>query len=174
MTTPDTIRNCFASGLSKCTSGQVFPALRCSPLIKRPWHHRLTVLLIAVILTISLAGEALHLLPGMGHYVCMPNGHCLWLGISQSDGHDLGESDSPESGHAWNVPKDPKGRILSEDECAICNLLTLRFKPCVVICEAPPSLLLGTLDIYQTAFILSGEVSLHGARAPPACELYCS
>lgn len=142
--------------------------------MKRSWHHRLTVLLIAVLLIISLAGEALHLLPGMGHYVRMPSGKCLWLGASQGDEHDLNKPAPVGPGHAWETPKDKRGDILSEDECAICSLLSLSSDPCTVACWTPPTLLFGSSDIYQSPLVLLDEMYLHGARAPPACELYRS
>ena len=63
-------------------------------------------------------GEGWHLVPGNGHLVEFPGGHCVCVGITLSRACLLAQGDVPtvDSGQRNPVP------VEDEDDCPICRL----------------------------------------------------
>lgn len=125
----------------------------------------LAVFIACLHLVQATAGEALHLLPGMGHFEEMPCGNCLWNGGADYRAQvPLPRDPAGEFRALGSVP----GEVLGADECPICLLVTLSGKR-----ESAPSLPAdGTLfaaTCTSTPPVAALDVvALYAARAPPA------
>jgi hypothetical protein len=88
-----------------------------------PFRSRwLAIVLGAVHVTLTTVGEALHLLPGLGHFEGSPCGACLWAGAAR---HDHLSADAHAPGVAWAASDDESSNVFDDEECPICHLVSL-------------------------------------------------
>ncbi len=83
----------------------------------RPQNHRhLVWFFAAVFAAITGVGEGLHMLPGMGHAIRLPDGS--YLGLARE-----GAKEDPTD--RVQPPTDPVLPLIDSDQCPICNHLSL-------------------------------------------------
>ena len=124
----------------------------------------MAVALAIVYLTFFTAGEALHLLPGMGHFVETPSGICLWIGgATDQESLPLGDN----SGPTVEAARSGLGQVLDTDECEICGFLALAASSVMIVCVLTFELLLGQAAVLLPVRLPSLLRSAYAARAPP-------
>ena len=137
--------------------------------MKRVRHPWLAIALASLHLLLTTVGEALHFLPGMGHYEQMPCGVCLWLGAGHDDMpscEDLpvdSEHAAIARGHGQDTDE-----ILGEDECPICHLVSMAYARNAAVCWLSPLTLCGEAHAVLPPVVALSTVTHCDARAPPA------
>lgn len=127
-------------------------------------YRLLVVVLAAFHLGTYTAGEALHLLPGMGHFEEMPSGICVWNGAPRQD-RALCCPVEPSDG--WRSQEDQPGEVLGLDECPICHLTSLTFNRVLTTCSVIILPTCGQFYLTAAPSAPSFNVAAYGARAPP-------
>lgn len=128
-------------------------------------RHRLAAAVLATLhLAFYTAGEALHWLPGMGHFEEMSCGVCVWNGAPRQ--HDA--SDQPvEPEGSWKSQQEDPGQVLTLDDCPICQLTSVVFNQATTVCSVITLPTCGQVYLIAVPSAPSINVVAYGARAPP-------
>jgi hypothetical protein len=133
--------------------------------MKSSRHQSLVVLLVAGLhLAVTVGGEALHYVPGMGHCEEMPGGVCVWHGGAPD--HDTPFRPVHPDGDVTEPPEQP-GANLDPDECPICHLASQAGGRAGPICWLPTLHFLGQFRFSEPPSVAFAPVTQNGARAPP-------
>ncbi len=122
------------------------------------------VFLALVHLVCVTGGEALHMLPGLGHFEQTPSGRCYWNGGAR----DLPLPIDVSPAGAWQAPSRAPGEVLGPDECPICVLVGLAWNQGEMVSVVDDGYFHGLVYVLPTSVVSQDTVAAYGARAPPA------
>jgi hypothetical protein len=125
------------------------------------------IVLVCVHVALTTAGEALHLLPGLGHFESICGGVCMWVGAAE-DCHPPAESNLP--GGAWSRLGDRPGEVRDGADCPICHLVSLAYNRTAAQAWTAPAPFCGHLPSAPRPRIAFCGLTLHAARAPPCAD----
>lgn len=132
--------------------------------MRRRRHLALVLFVAGLHLAVSVGGEALHYIPGMGHFEEMSCGVCVWKGAPRHDPapwHPL----APDG--ELGQPERSPGEVLGADECPICHLISQAGDRARAVCWLPALEFLGSSHVLAPPAVAAACVSPYGARAPP-------
>ncbi len=132
----------------------------------RNHRSRLTFAVLAVFSAVSVGGEGLHLIPGLGHS-CSHLSVCSCFSAKHSECaphvcHDcqscIGEADCTHCD-------------MDEDACPICNFFALAKSVPAVAAEVRESMVFPASGIWADSLAMDDVPSFYRSRAPPAYVL---
>lgn len=130
-----------------------------------PYRHPAMAIVLAVVyLTLFTAGEALHLLPGMGHFLETPSGICLWVGGSTEQEPLPWDNDGCPT---FEMARHGLGQVLDADECEVCSFIALAASFLAIACVLTAELLSGQAAVFLPACAPLLSRKPYAARAPP-------
>lgn len=132
--------------------------------MKSSRHFALVTLLAALHITLSVGGESLHFLPGMGHFEELPGGACVWKGLPRNVSYP-GHLANP--GGDLGDPQGEPGDVLGEGECLICHFVAQLANRERASSWLPAFDLRGHVHFCAPPAVAAACVSPYGARAPP-------